>query len=326
MRRIALAVLAGTVLAAGGSVAAPVSYTSLYVFGDSLSDPGNRYAASGGTTPLSPPYYQGRYSNGLVWAEHLAARFEARGLDTANFAFGGATAAGSDQNDQIIEDLPDQLARFALEPKTLGRRPVATVWAGANDIVGAIVATPSPTPEAVAAAAVGAATAVAESISALRREGVRNVVVLNLPSLDSVPLFTSAPPEAAALAGFGSDLFNDTLAGLIDGMERRKRITEIDIEAVFADLIADPQKYGVENATIPCFIPDRSICSPEQALKLAFFDPLHPNSVIHGEIAGIVGARVAPVPLPAPALLLLSGLAALGLATRRRGQGRFARA
>ncbi len=324
MRRIALAVLAGTVLAAGGSFAAPVSYTSLYVFGDSLSDPGNRFAASGGTTPMSPPYYQGRYSNGPVWAEHLAARFEARGLDTANFAFGGATAAGS--NDPIIEDLPDQLARFALEPRNLGRRPVATVWAGANDIVGAIVATPAPTPESVAAAAVGAATAVAESISALRREGVRNVVVLNLPSLDTVPFFTAAPAGAAALAGLGSDLFNDTLAGLIDGMERKKRITQIDIEALFADLIADPQKYGVENATVPCIISVTSICSPEQALKLAFFDPLHPNSVIHGEIAGIVGAEAAPVPLPAPALLLLSGLAALGLAARRRGQGRFARA
>ena len=178
----------------------------------------------------------------------------------------------------------------------------------------------------MAAAAVGAATAVAESISTLRREGVRNVVVLNLPSLDTVPLFTSAPAGAAALAGLGSDLFNDTLAGLIDGMERKKRITQIDIEALFADLIADPQKYGVENATVPCIIPATSICSPEQALKLAFFDPLHPNSVIHGEIAGIVGAKVAPVPLPAPALLLLSGLAALGLAARRRGQGRFARA
>ena len=100
---------------------------------------------------------------------------------------------------------------------------MATVWAGANDIVGAIVATPAPTPESVAAAAVGAATAVAESIAALRREGVRNVVVLNLPSLDTVPLFTSAPAGAAALAGLGSDLFNDTLAGLIDGMERKKR-------------------------------------------------------------------------------------------------------
>ena len=77
---------------------------------------------------------------------------------------------------------------------------------------------------------------------------------------------------------------------------------------------------------MPCIISATSICSPERANELAFFDPLHPNGVIHGEIAGIVGAEVAPVPLPAPALLLLSGLAALGLAARRRGQGRFARA
>jgi outer membrane lipase/esterase len=322
MRTIALAVLAGTLLAAGGASAAPVRFTSLYVFGDSLSDHGNRFAASGETTPMSPPYYQGRYSNGPVWAEHLAADFEARGLDTRNFAFGGATAVQSPHNDPVIDDLPDQLARFALEPKTLGRRPVATVWAGANDIVGTILATP--TPEAVTTAAIGAANAVAGSIAALRHEGVRDVVVLNLPSLDSTPLFTSAPPDAAALAGYGSGLFNDTLAGLIDGMERKKRITQIDIEALFADLIADPQKYGVENATVPC-ITSSSVCSPEQALKLAFFDPLHPNSVVHGEIAGIVGGGVAPVPLPAPALLLLSGLAALGLAARRR-QERFARA
>jgi phospholipase/lecithinase/hemolysin len=314
MKTIALAALAGVWLVGGVAQAASVNYTSLYVFGDSLSDPGNRYAASGGTTPPSPPYYQGRFSNGPVWAEHLAAKFEARGLDTANFAFGGATAAGTDRNDPIIEDLPDQLASFALAPKTPGRRPVATLWAGANDIIGTIETTP--TPEAVATAAVGAATAIARSIVTLRDYGVKHVVVLNLPSLDTVPAFTSAPPGARALAGFGSDLFNDTLAGLIEGMERRKRIEQVDIEALFADLLADPQKYGVENATIPCIIPGVSICSPEEAQRRAFFDPLHPNGVVHGAIAGVVGDKVAPVPLPAPALLLVAGLAALGLAAR----------
>ena len=77
---------------------------------------------------------------------------------------------------------------------------------------------------------------------------------------------------------------------------------------------------------MPCIIPDVSICSPEQADRLAFFDPLHPNRVIHGEIAGIVGAEVAPVPLPAPALLLLSGWRRSGSPPAARGQGRFARA
>ena len=79
------------------------------------------------------------------------------------------------------------------------------LWFGANDVIGAIVATPTATPESVAAAAVGAATAVADGIGTLRGLGVQDVVVLNLPSLDSVPLFTSAPAGAAALAGLGSD-------------------------------------------------------------------------------------------------------------------------
>jgi outer membrane lipase/esterase len=324
MRTIALAALAGAWLVSGVAEAASVNYTSLYVFGDSLSDPGNRYDASGGTTPPSPPYFEGRFSNGPVWAEHLAADFEARGLDTANFAFGGATAVGSAVNDPSIEDLPDQLESFALAPKTLGRRPVATLWVGANDIIGTINATP--TPEAVATAAVGAASAVARSIGTLRDYGVRDFVVLNLPALDTVPAFTSAPEGARALAGLGSDLFNETLAGLIDGMERKKRITQIDMEAVFADVIANPRKYGVENATVPCIDPGVSVCSPALAELLAFYDPLHPNSVIHGEIAALVGDKVAPVPLPAPAMLLLSGLAGLALAARARGQGRFARA
>src|SRR4051812_23986271 len=59
------------------SVLAPVAlaqnrpFTSQYSFGDSLSDNGNLYALTSRTQPASPPYYQGRFSNGPTFVELL---------------------------------------------------------------------------------------------------------------------------------------------------------------------------------------------------------------------------------------------------------------
>jgi phospholipase/lecithinase/hemolysin len=62
----------------------------LYVFGDSLSDTGNVYRATGRTTPPDPPYFRGRFSNGPVWVEHLGARSGVKPERRRNFARGGA--------------------------------------------------------------------------------------------------------------------------------------------------------------------------------------------------------------------------------------------
>src|SRR5439155_21476778 len=59
-------------------------FTKLVVFGDSLSDTGNVYAVTAGAVPPSPPYYAGRFSNGPVWAEYLAA---ALALPAVNYAY-----------------------------------------------------------------------------------------------------------------------------------------------------------------------------------------------------------------------------------------------
>jgi len=70
LRRLVLAafafVLSGSAVPAG-------RINQIVVFGDSLSDSGNLFAATMGTTP-PPPYYQGRFSNGPVWVEDLAGR------------------------------------------------------------------------------------------------------------------------------------------------------------------------------------------------------------------------------------------------------------
>jgi outer membrane lipase/esterase len=52
-------------------VSAPRPYagelTQIVAFGDSLIDTGNFFAASGQTTPASPPYFNGRWTNGPAW-------------------------------------------------------------------------------------------------------------------------------------------------------------------------------------------------------------------------------------------------------------------
>jgi len=61
----AKAAVALTILGGVGAFALPACatpFSQLVVFGDSNVDNGNFYAATGGTLPASPPYYQGRFS------------------------------------------------------------------------------------------------------------------------------------------------------------------------------------------------------------------------------------------------------------------------
>ncbi|NEP43369.1 MAG: hypothetical protein F6K35_30750, partial [Okeania sp. SIO2H7] len=39
-------------------------FSDIYLFGDSFVDIGNAFSLSGGTIPPSPPYFEGRFSNG----------------------------------------------------------------------------------------------------------------------------------------------------------------------------------------------------------------------------------------------------------------------
>jgi phospholipase/lecithinase/hemolysin len=64
--------LAAAALAALIAGPASAAFSNAYFFGDSLSDTGNVYTVFGpGYVPA--PYYDGRFSNGPVWVEHLAA-------------------------------------------------------------------------------------------------------------------------------------------------------------------------------------------------------------------------------------------------------------
>ncbi|MBP7241339.1 SGNH/GDSL hydrolase family protein [Amaricoccus sp.] len=313
--------LAAGLLAAAGQAGA-ATFTSFWAFGDSLSDDGNLSAATGGAVP-APPYWEGRVSNGQVWAEHVARRFSNNDLETGNFAFAYGAAGDPPPFSPVpsppVQNLSGQLELFdAAAPGRLGKRPLASLWFGANDLFFGGIPTGT-------AAAVGTAAAdrVADGALALKDRGVRDVMLWNLPSIDETPAFKIINPGGAQQAKEGSDAFNARLDERISGLrDQGVRVTKMDAHALFRALIDDPAAFGVIDATTPCYVPGTDIyCGADMAPLLAFFDPVHPSSTIHAALAREALARVQPVPLPAPVALLLAGLAALGVLGRRRATG-----
>ncbi len=306
--RLTLAAAALSLTASLAPAATVGGYTSFFAFGDSLTDNGNLFAASG----LPPfPYVAGRFSNGPTWAEYVAARFAKAGLFAANFAFGGATAV---TNADAIPDLQAQLfiAATNVPPVALGANPLVSLFFGANDILDELK-TPGVTEASAVAVAGAAGKAVANAAGFIFGTGITSFVLFNLPDLGTIPRF-AALPAAAAIATAATDEFNKTLAASAATLRAGgARVIEIDINSLFEDLLDDPTRFGLTNATDPCFT-GVSLCSAQEAMDRAFFDDIHPNARVHQVIAGNV---LAAIPLPASALMLLAGLAGLAALRRR---------
>lgn len=307
-------VLAGGIAAFGalGAIASPLTdtYTSFWVFGDSLSDDGNLFAASGNTTPTSPPYFNGRFSDGPVWNEGILVHF---GTNGGNFAFGGATAV---TNDDAIPDLTAQVAGFASSglPAVDGARPLASLWFGANDILDAIEAAASNPALAanVLPTAIAAAQAVGNGARTLYSAGIADIAIWNLPDIGRTPLFSTLQPGGRVLASGASSLFNATLADIIADLRGEGlRITAIDTFGLFNRVLAAPSRFGFDNTITPCIIPEVSVCTNTKGLL--YFDPIHPTAAAHAVLADTF---VAAVPLPSTGFLLAFGLGLLAL--RRR--------
>ena len=319
MRSIIAGALLCASLACAGQ-AAPLQFTSFWVIGDSLSDPGNLSAATGGAIP-GAPYVDGRFSNGPVWAEAVAARFAAKGRPTGNFAFGGAAVGPVPFRPfgaPPTVDLAGQVERFALDTEGLrGHSPVVSFMIGANDQFFAGI------PLGIAAAVgTAAANGVADAALALRPLGVEAVMLANLPALDKTPAYTTLGQPGADQAALGTAAFNATLATRAAGLrDAGMTVIELDLFGLFNEVLADPGAFGLLNASLPCYVPGVFTCDiPIEAPLLAFFDAVHPSSTVHAELARRVQAEIAPVPLPATGLLLIAGLGALVL--RARGSRR----
>ena len=293
-RFLSSAALAALTVAAACAVAGAAnaqSYGRLVVFGDSLSDNGNLYAATFNTTPTSPPYYLGRFSNGPVFTELLgfnAGRYTAGAPVTGsvNYAFGGA------RSDSQLSPLGmrNQLLAYTGGGGTFGSNDLVSILGGANNLlqgVGPASVAVNPT-GVLGGIAISAATDITFITNSVATGGAGTILVSNLPRLSLTPQFNQGPGlPAAALADYGASTFNGALlTGLMTtaAAHPNTNIIMMDLFKVGSVITADPAGFGLTNVHDTCFNGVTVCASPDSYF---YWDTVHPTAAGHRLLAAL---------------------------------------
>ena len=322
---------AGTVALAmlGAAPAQADPFSNLFFFGDSLSDTGNLNIASGGAFPApgTGPYFGGRFSDGPLWVETLAAGL---GFSSAaspyliggnNFTFAGArTGTGNNPPGVLAQVAGIWGAMNAVaDPNAL-----YVVVAGGNDMCDArsLYTTNSiadQTGRQLAAAA--AINNLGQSLGYLASVGAKHVLVANMADLGTTPEAALLGLQAAstdATARFDA-LFPALILGatLNLGLD----VSFLDLAGLSQRVIADAlgnggAVYGITNVTSPCAgFPFSNGAACEVSL---FSDALHPSAHAHRIIGAAALLAVGAIPEPSTVLLFAVGLVGIAVWSRRR--------
>ncbi|MGC9419304.1 MAG: SGNH/GDSL hydrolase family protein [Rhodovulum sp.] len=307
------------------------SFSDIFVFGDSLSDPGNLFNALTGTpsSPVSPLYPNGQITDGDTWASQIGADFDSG----RNFAFAAARAAPRDPiefafpdlsppdpSDEVslgtlnVPDFGEQIALYQDAGPTLGPTPLAAIWFGGNDLRDAFAAPDEATAQAIITAAI---TSIVGGAAALAGEGFSTIAVFGAPNLGRIPEVLARGPDAALAAANVSALFNDTLRTALAPLSATTDIAYVDIFGLFEEVAATPGAYGFTDIRTPC-LEDLLIGATAECSSYLFYDDIHPTAAGHALIAERFADSVPPVPLPAGGGLMLAGLGVLAAVRRRR--------
>jgi phospholipase/lecithinase/hemolysin len=272
---IMLALLA---LALPAALAVTTSYDALYVFGDSYCDVGNIFAATGGAQPAAP-YYNGRFSNGPIWLDHVAGflgvPLKPYLLGGTDYAFGGAwvTEPQSIPGGGTIPSVPEQVKLYLgqhggkADPKAL-----YILEGGGNDILDTTTGSPQTLGKHIA-------EGLADSELLLRRAGARHFVI---PDLFNVGLLPAAAGNVsfATAASAAADKSLDVLLApeqYIDGVH----IIRLNVFSLLNAVVTAPTHFGFTDVTDPCLT--TTVCAdPDHTF---FWDTHHPTVFGHAFFA-----------------------------------------
>ena len=308
-------------------VTATAQAKGLVIFGDSLSDTGNKYAVNGmlSQPPYDTlnefgipthPYARGgkHFTNGKTWIEWVArslhqsrsAKAVLRGKRRSgnNYAWGGAHAyppANDDGNRHLGDQVAAYLAdvNFDVDPKA-----IHVVFIGGNDLMDALsgLGQGGSFPEAVTRVAL-AAFAVQENVNALRSAGAQRFLLLNAPNVGLVPALSADPQSQGLMTCFaillntGGNLpFGCPQVSIplgLHGVAANLRasgaeVTTIDVFSFISALAGGGQGFGFTNVTQMCVRPNQPPYACSEPNEYLFWDGIHPTKAVHRLLASVV--------------------------------------
>ncbi|MGK7940433.1 MAG: SGNH/GDSL hydrolase family protein [Crocosphaera sp.] len=303
------------------SSAIAANFSAIYGFGDSLSDTGNLnqvfFEAIGGTQtfPPSPPYFMGRFSNGLSWIELLSQRLD---IPLVNFAFGGATTGFDNTLDTRLPGLPlvglqQQINNFTVKNPGADPNALYTIWAGANDYLptNSIVFTPFDNSDQTL-------SNIEMAINSLVGIGAKHIMVFNLPNLGDIPENNQSVDGICPDDNqFDGDCLNDLtlahnngLSSLLSSFSSETNLIPIDINTLVDDTIQNPFPIFT-NVTDACLnLNTFEVC--ENPNEFLFWDNRHPTELGNQLISELAFESLG-IPEPKTIVGLLTiGLIAIG--------------
>jgi len=286
-------------------------YTSIVVFGDSLSDTGNfadlTQAKYGVRIPgPEADYTDGRFTDGDdtlpaarnyfgVWIEQFAAMLPSKPLiknsldGGTNYAYGDAKNGNGTATITLapslsvnVNNIGQQIADYLGTSPAINDKTLFAVWGGANDVLDATSA------DDVIKGAIDQLINIQRLIDA----GATQFIVPNLPPIGLTPLFNGSPTTSIP-ATAASVLYNQALkAGLAIlrdfNRDKHLNLVQLDVFSLFNQVVASPSKYSLTN--VGASAQGMATIDPDTYL---FWDDLHPTTRGHNILAVTAASAIA---------------------------------
>lgn len=237
------------------AMASPIN--QLVFFGDSLSDDGNLYQILFQIVPKSPPYFNGRFTNGPTWSEFVGKYYyDKYYIPYRIYAVGGATAIFHPPTTSFITtttidiEINFYLLESLLKDKS---RALYSIWIGGNDYIFDLTSN-------VHTLTTQVVNKISSGVKTLISRGAKTFLVMNLPDLSSLP-YARINGNAERLHEL-TVMHNDKLLDEVKTLRIQfpeAQIIFADVYSIFNEFLSDPdgfnKKYNthITNTTGSCW-------------------------------------------------------------------------